>query len=212
MMETNHKYGRVVILADGAFPRHRVPLRALNEADFIVCCDGAAAALVAHGLVPGQIIGDLDSVEAGIAERYSDRIVRDTDQESNDLTKAVRWCSSRGISSVEIVGATGRREDHTLGNISLLADYGRMLNVRMLTDTGVIFPEYGRCSVATAPGQCFSVFSLDGGVRLTATGLQYPVSDLLLGSWWTATLNTATGSRVELLLSPARLIIYLGHL
>ena len=31
----------VVILAAGDFPTHPVPLRALREADFVVCCDSA---------------------------------------------------------------------------------------------------------------------------------------------------------------------------
>ena len=31
----------IVILAAGDFPSHPVPLRALHEADFVVCCDSA---------------------------------------------------------------------------------------------------------------------------------------------------------------------------
>ncbi|MFO7574675.1 MAG: thiamine diphosphokinase [Bacteroidales bacterium] len=220
---------RIVIVADGAFPRHRVPLAALDEADFIVCCDGAAASLVEYGLEPAVIIGDLDSLEPTLAARFSDRLVKESDQETNDLTKAVRWCVSRGAKGVTIVGATGKREDHTLGNISLLADYGKIVRVKMLTDTGTMFPVYGDCdqvrdrqkgqispearksSISTNPGQRISVVSLDSNTRLTATGLEYPIEDLLLESWWTATLNTATGTRVTLTFTSARLIIYLGH-
>lgn len=202
---------RVVILADGTFPVHHLPLSALEEAEFIVCCDGAAGALAAWGIDPGVIIGDLDSVDDVMAERYADRLLRDTDQETNDLTKAVRWSVKAGAAAVTIVGATGKREDHTLGNISLLADYGRLLNVKMLTDTGIIWPVYGSCSFQTAPGQRVSVFSPGGKVRLTATGLEYPVNDLLLDNWWKATLNAATGHSVTLNFKPAPLIIYLGY-
>ncbi|MDM8004372.1 MAG: hypothetical protein QUS66_15985, partial [Bacteroidota bacterium] len=53
---------KTVILANGTFPSHPVPLARLHETDMIICCDGAAGKLVAHGLEPGIIIGDLDSV------------------------------------------------------------------------------------------------------------------------------------------------------
>jgi thiamine pyrophosphokinase len=228
---------RIVIVADGAFPHHQVPLTALDEADFIVCCDGAASSLVEYGKEPAVIIGDLDSLESGLAERFRDRLVEDSDQETNDLTKAVQWSVARGAREVIIVGATGKREDHTLGNISLLADYGKLVMVKMLTDTGTIFPVYGdsdsegshrqkatgkrqpatshhslgKWIIETSPGQNISVISLDSNTRLTASGLEYPVDDLLLDSWWTATLNTATGTRVILTFTPARLIIFLGH-
>ena len=48
------------------------------------------------------------------------------DQETNDLTKAVNYVKTLGFREVLILGATGRREDHTLGNISLLAQFKGM--------------------------------------------------------------------------------------
>ena len=67
----------------------------------------------------------MDSLDPSIAGRFHDRIFRNSDQETNDLTKAVTWCSERGYRDLVILGATGKREDHTMGNISLLAEYIR---------------------------------------------------------------------------------------
>ena len=39
------KAKHIVILAAGDFPTHEVPLRALREADFVVCCDSAYKAI-----------------------------------------------------------------------------------------------------------------------------------------------------------------------
>jgi thiamine pyrophosphokinase len=202
---------RVVILADGTFPVHSEPLRHLSEAEFIVCCDGAAATLAGTGLVPGLIIGDMDSLPDDIATRFADRLVADNDPERNDLTKAVDWCWKHGATGATIIGATGKREDHTLGNISLLADYGRMLTVKMITDSAVIFPVYENCSISSFPGQRVSIFSLDPGVQVTSAGLKYPLTRLLLNSWWRATLNISTADSFSLTFTTARLIIYLGH-
>lgn len=286
--DLSHK--KVIIVADGAFPTHAEPLRLLREAGFVVCCDGAAASLTGYGIEPGIIIGDLDSLTNELAERYSDRLLPDPDQETNDLTKAVYWCIRHKATDLTILGATGKREDHTLGNISLLASYGKLnsqsvaqadnhekpgtndnnppatpadnhgkpettyynpsaapslnfpaatparrsgnqeisqnknnpanpflnpaqsaITVKMVTDTGILFPIYGTCTIKTFPGQPVSIFSLDSAAEVTSSGLKYPLNKVILSSWWIATLNIATGTSFTLTLSPAPLIIYLGH-
>jgi len=174
----------------------------------IVCCDGAAEKLLAHGLKPDAIIGDLDSVPPSIRRKYHKIMVADTDQETNDLTKAVRWCADRGIEEAVIVGATGLREDHTLGNISLLADYSHMLKVTMLTDTGsFIVVEPGK-TITSVPGQQVSIFSLDPAMTITSSGLRDPLDNLKLRSWWRGTLNEAEGDRFSLDFECGEVIVF----
>lgn len=182
---------KTVILANGSYPSHSVPLKHLAEADLIVCCDGAAENLVAHGLKPGAIVGDLDSLSGSTKEIYSDVLHRDEDQETNDLTKAVRWCLSQGIAEVVITGATGLREDHTLANISLLAEYSRDLKVIMYTDTGIFESYDTTVTLDTYPGQQVSLFSITPDTRITSKGLRYPLNNLQLKNWWQGTLNEA---------------------
>ena len=49
-----------VILANGSFPRRKCLLEMLRAAARIVCCDGAASALLRAGLEPGLVVGDLE--------------------------------------------------------------------------------------------------------------------------------------------------------
>lgn len=199
---------KTVILANGTFPSHPVPLAALHTADLVVCCDGAAGKLVDHGLEPGIIIGDLDSVPPAVKEKYADILVQDSDQETNDLTKAVNWCKGAGITAVSILGATGIREDHALGNISLLADYSKMIEAVMLTDTGS-FRCYGRSiTIASCPGQQVSLFSIDPSLRVTSSGLKYPLDGLMLSSWWRGTLNEAEGLSFNLDFENGQVIVF----
>ena len=76
-------------------------------------------ALFMADLEPEAIVGDLDSLSPEIAERFADRLYQDSEQDTNDLTKAVRWCIDKGYEEIVILGATGKREDHTIANISL---------------------------------------------------------------------------------------------
>ena len=117
----------IAILAQGDFPASGRCLQLLRDADLLLCCDGAAATALEHGFEPDEIVGDLDSLDAALRERFAARLFHDRDQECNDQTKAFRRALSYHPTRIVILGATGRREDHTLGNISLLADYAAML-------------------------------------------------------------------------------------
>jgi thiamine pyrophosphokinase len=202
---------KTVILANGQYPSHAVPVRYLEEADLIVCCDGAAEKLVAHGMEPGIITGDLDSVSPELKRKYKSILVTDADQETNDLTKAVRWCVSHGVNEVAILGATGLREDHTLGNIALLADYNREIKAIMFTDTGSFRVFNGTVTIDSFPGQQVSLFSLDPGLAVTSTGLRYPLQNLKLTSWWRGTLNEAISDNFTFFFEGGYLIVFMKY-
>ena len=198
-----------VILANGIFPTHKIPLSYIINADRIICCDGACANLVNFGFEPYAIVGDIDSLSDELALRYADRIFRDSNQETNDLTKAVNWCISRGFDDIVIVGATGKREDHTLGNISLLAEYCKYANVMMATDTGIFRVYYSSCEIEIFSGQTVSIFSIGDDTEITSTGLKYPLNNTKITNWWTATLNEALSDRIFLNFKSGRIFVFL---
>lgn len=200
---------KTVILANGEFPRHTIPLDYLNNAERIICCDGATESLISYGLDPFAIVGDCDSLGPRIIDLYKERIFRDDNQESNDLTKSVLWCSERGYHDIVILGATGKREDHTLGNISLLAEYVRLVNVMMATDTGLFYPLLGSCSIDSFIGQQVSIFSIDPETEITSKGLKYELDKMKLVNWWRATLNESAGDSYSLSFKGGPLIVFM---
>ena len=54
----------IIILANGDFPSHHIPLKKLEEAQSIICLDGAISNLAKNKIKPNLIIGDLDSISA----------------------------------------------------------------------------------------------------------------------------------------------------
>ena len=180
-----------VIVAGGEFPISRQPLEILNSAQYVVCCDGAADRYIATGRVPDAIVGDGDSISAINREKYAHLLHIITEQESNDQTKAVRYLMKKGKRNIAIVGATGRREDHTIGNISLLIEYARAgCNVCSFTDHGVFIPGCGTTTHQCRKGGQVSIFSITAK-DLSAEGLLYPIYDF--NNWWQGTLNECTG-------------------
>lgn len=176
-----------VILANGEYPTHATPLLLLREASYLACCDGAANTCVANGLIPHVIVGDGDSLSDEVRNRFADRLHRISEQETNDLTKTVTYLRSIGKHYIAIVGATGLREDHTLGNISLLMEYMRMgVNVAMYTDHGMFIPCSGKQQIECREGQQLSIFNF-GAKHFVSDGLRYPIYDFT--NWWQGTLN-----------------------
>ena|GEM_PF-27089 len=201
----------VVILADGAFPIRREPLTLLQNASRIVCCDGAVSALFRSGRLPDAVVGDLDSVPAFLKHRFHDRLFHDPGQEDNDLAKAFRFCLERGWRDIVILGASGGREDHTLGNLGWLADFATKARVRLVTDSGEFQVLLQPARIACRPGQPVSLFSFDPEDPLSADGLRYPVRHLRLRRWWMATLNEATGHTLGVSFRKGPVLVFLAH-
>ena len=176
-----------VILAGGDYPTASVPLALLRQAPYVVCCDGAASEYIARSNRPDAIVGDGDSLSQELKSQFSEIIYINPYKETNDQTKAVNFLISKGFNHIAIVGATGTREDHTMGNISLLAEYRRQgLNVRIYTDYGVFVACGGTQQMACKMGQAVSIFNISAK-NLSAEGLQYPIYDFT--RLWQGTLN-----------------------
>ena len=117
--------------------------------------------------------------------------------EGKDLTKATRFCLGRGWRRLAYLGATGKREDHTLGNISLLVRYMREMDVlpAMITDYGYFTPAQGRQLFQSFPGQQVSIFNY-GCRTLGSQGLRWESYPYQMA--WQGTLNESAGDSFTL--------------
>ena len=204
----------VVIICDGAFPKSEFPRYIIRNADFIICCDGAlrkflrnCRSIFGEDRLPDLVIGDMDSLPASMIRRYEEIIVKVDEQEHNDQTKAFRWAVENltDIGNIYIIGATGGREDHTIGNMSLLMEYTRMydlegmgIEVEMITDNGSAFAVTDTFEMDCGSGRKVSIFSPDNSLRIHSEGLEWPLDDVVFDNWWKATLNRASEDRVRM--------------
>lgn len=202
----------VVIVCNGDFPRTEYPRYLLREADFIIVCDGALSkylrnmkAVFSKERLPDLVIGDMDSLSKSMQEKYKDLIVKVEEQDYNDQTKALRWVMENlgEASLIRIVGATGQREDHTIGNMSLLMEYTRMFDlkdriVEMVTDHGTVFAATDTFEMECGTGRKVSIFSPDNSLKIKSSGLQWQTGDVVFDNWWKATLNRAVDDKVRL--------------
>ena len=205
----------IVILCDGEFPRKAYPLYLLDQADAVVCCDGAVLKYLRYTRrrfgeerLPEAVVGDMDTLPKTWQERLSKLIVHESEQDDNDQTKAMRYVLGRhpDVTEIHILGATGRREDHTLGNLGLLMEYTRMFDLRKVrleavSDYSTAFPLTDSCELHVGKGRRVSLFSPDNTLTIRSEGLQWPTDAVVFDNWWPATLNRAVDDVVKLTFS-----------
>ena len=205
----------------------------------IIACDGTAVNLAKHGFTPDYIVGDMDTLSAANQKKYKNLIHKNSSRENNDQTKAfefalklireeVKAAAAKSVAAksiaatstlqtqykIFIIGATGKREDHTLGNISLLADYAEILKkkfsakatadkrkfvtqkcdpnnitVEMITDYGIFTPFTDSFKISARKGEQISFFAFDPTLCIKSKGLVYPLDSVKFDMWWKATLN-----------------------
>ena len=187
---------RTVILAAGDFPRKGgAAWKLLVGATRVVACDSAADAYRRRFRKwPTVIIGDLDSFSRPNLFPLPFSLIPVPDQDTNDLEKALAYCAQQGWRNPVIVGATGKREDHTLGNVFRALDY----NCTIVTDLGRFIPVRNKATLTVAKGATVSIFAPDPKTRMTSKGLKWPLAPVRFRNLYCATLNRTTGLRVTL--------------
>lgn len=197
----------IVILCNGAFPTEAYPLYLLDSAEGVVCCDGAIQKWLEYNpnANPLAIVGDLDSISAELKERFPSVLVHVSEQDDNDQTKALRWVLENHPEASEIVflGATGLREDHTIGNLGHLMDFPRDFDLgerklSMVSDFGTFFVVTDSCDLHLGEGRRISLFSADNSLHICSEGLEWPLDEVVFDAWWKATLNRTSAPIVSL--------------
>lgn len=186
-----------VILANGSYPTHKIPLEILNGHGYLCCCDRAGLTALEHGLRPDAIVGDGDSLPLPTQKELADIFHKVDEQDYNDLTKATRFMLAKGFKEIVYLGATGLREDHTIANVSLMATYRKEMGVEpiMATDYGWFSVNEGKHVFEAFPGQQVSIFNL-GCRKLSSRGLRWDAYPYATA--WQGTLNEAVSSSFEL--------------
>ena len=152
------------------------------RADLVVAADGAADFLLAHGVRPDVVVGDLDSLSGDALERLmADQVevVRHpVHKNDTDGELAVAEALRRGAGEILLAGALGAL-DHTLGHLAILrrlatAGVPSLLVSPSLTVRVLVAP--GESRLDSAPLTRVSLVALGGDALVTLEGFAYPLA------------------------------------
>ena len=174
----------IIIFANGklAAPAAEVA-RWVRPTDVIVAADGGTRHALAAGLTPNQIIGDLDSLPAGLRARLEAAgttfQIHPPAKDETDLELALLWAATQEADAIIVLGALGGRPDQELANLLLLALpelAGHAVSIAAgawrirLVRGGETLTLYGEA------GDTVSLLPLGGDARgITTGGLRYPL-------------------------------------
>ncbi len=204
-----------VIVANGEFCTHKIPLKTLKNANFIIACDGAANELLNNKIEPNVIIGDLDSLNN---IKTNAKIIKIKNQNTNDLTKAVKYALSLKYEKVYILGAGGKRDDHFIANISLLIQYfglknkyKKIVDFVMQTNFGEFFVSNDDYVKNSFKGQKISFFCLDKNAKFSSNNLKYEFKNYRFKELNLGTLNESLDDNFGIINhDKARLLTYIN--
>lgn len=216
----------IAILGDGDIYKNAITMEVLEQSDAIICCDAAILKLLSLYEINEiekfrqriYIVGDMDTLPLDSQRQFSKYITKFTDQETNDQTKAFNFALNLNPSNICFLGISGRREDHTLGNISLLVDYkeactklSRQIDIKAVTNFGTFYPVLDSVDFKCVSGTQVSIFTFDNTVKIKSEGLAYPTDNVIFDVWWKATLNEVCDNSFKLEFShPAKALIYIA--
>jgi len=176
-----------------------------NDA-LVIGADGGGERLLAAGIEPDVVVGDLDSLSAVAQKQFSDRLVRDSAPDSSDLEKAVAWARTEGADDIVVIGWSGGRLDHTLAALALAFE-----GVQLHDDRFLVTAVAGSAEITAQPGTLFSLMALPEAV-VSVGGARWNLEQESLTMGARGMHNeVAAGGRVQVECHTGKLLLLEGN-
>ena len=176
--------GVTVVVVAGGDPPTPEEIARLPADPIVVAADHGLDHAIAAGLTVAVAVGDMDSVSPEAlttAEQSGTRVERHPlDKDQTDLELALEL-AARLADRVVVIGASGGRLDHLIGNLNVLASpqwSGVEIEAWLGNAQAVVV--HGHRDLEVEPGTTVSLFALGGRARVTTTGLKWPLNDEVL--------------------------------
>ena len=187
----------------------------INSDDFVICADGGRDLIAKTSIIPDLVIGDMDSA---LNMELFDNVpveVLPVAKDDTDTMYCVKTALEKGFTEFLFFGVMGGRADHTLANLSVL------LYLREHNAEGTLASEYeditllkkGRNELNGVKGRTISVMPFAcGSVKLTYSGLLYPLKEAVVGAEYPYTLsNAAVENAVEIILHEGNALLMINN-
>jgi thiamine pyrophosphokinase len=204
-----------VLMANGPLTLSPVIRDLISTAERLIGVDGGSRHLHAMGMLPHLAVGDMDSIPKELLEQYRSAGVKmhlhPPKKDATDLELALELALDRGATRISILGGTGGRLDHTLGNLFLLARcLPSGIPACIMDQEQCVHLTDQSLTVSGAVGDTLSLLPatpVASGVSLT--GLEYPLQDatLTFGTSWGMS-NVFVETRATVTLRSGRLFVF----
>jgi len=106
------------------------------------------------------------------------------------------------------LGATGKRDDHSLANIFTLLEFPSNLGMDIVTDYGKFSVVKGEHKFDSFTGEQVSLFSVDQTIEITSTHLKYSLNSKKLTTLYLGSLNESINDVFTISISHGKILVY----
>ena len=174
---------RAAILGGGEKPGDECLAHWVEMAEFFFAADWAAMTYERLPRRPDAVIGDLDTMRGQLIGKNDPPFLHIEDQQTTDLEKSLLHALDLDCTEAVLLGATGKRLDHTLYNLSLVEDFADRMRICVANEycTSVRIGAGMRVSWDLPAGTIFSLAPLASPALLgEVTGARWRASDEVL--------------------------------
>ncbi|MGH4119980.1 thiamine diphosphokinase [Clostridium sp.] len=208
---------KIIIVSGGIPPSRELLTKENTEGTFIIAVDSGANCLYDYKIFPDLLIGDFDSISKKVLEYFKkSKCIIDTYPTEKDFTDteiAVRKAISMKPSEIVLLGCTGSRVDHLLGNLGMLKKcLKNSVSAHIVDKNNDIRLSNTATTLNGTVGQIFSVQAYgDEVIGLTIDGAKYPLNNYNLKNGESITIsNEFVSPNVKLNFKSGTLMIILS--
>lgn len=204
---------KALLFINGEPPKN---LPNLEEFGLISCTDGAFHYLKKMNFPLEKldfISGDFDSYlsENDIVNQVE--IIHTPDQNKTDFHKALEIIQKKGFDVVEVFGASGKEQDHFLGNLNVAYLFKNQLNVRFFDEYSQYFFIPNDFGLEGVLGKMISLVPFPLAENVFTRGLHWELEEEKLSlTERISTRNRAIQDNVEIKYEKGDLILFIENL
>jgi len=176
---------RAVIISGGVISDYDYIKSHITCNDIIICADSGFLHAEKMELQPSAVVVDFDSIADSKISTDIPMLRHPAKKNMTDTEIAADYARKQGFCDYLLIGATGKRMDHSLANILLLKSFVTH------KETAVIIDEHSKIMLTNSvlqiqetPGSLISLIPLIDCYGVTTENLEYPLLDatMLVGA------------------------------
>ena len=201
------KTKKVFLLLNGETP-NKIP--DISEYDIICATDGAYQYLKNNHIVPDFICGDFDSLD-NIPSTIE--VIHTPNQDFTDFDKMLQILFNKGYFAIDVFGASGKEQDHFLGNLSTAIQWKDKLKLTFIDNYSYYYLADKITDIKNCKHKIVSLIPFPKTENITTMGLEYPLTneDLIFGER-IGTRNKAIQNTVNIKFTSGNLFIFINHI
>lgn len=161
----------VLIVSGGTEPSKELLLEYKNKASFIIGVDKGCNVLYKYNITPNLIVGDFDSGDLKVVDYFKNTGIEvrkySTHKDYTDTHLAYNIAKELGdIKKIYLLGATGTRFDHSLGNLGLfLNSLEDEIYLEIVDDNNIMFIVDKKTTIKNRKNKVLSFHGLSDEVK-----------------------------------------------